>query len=481
MPTPVGGFVTAVTPDLPTINELKAHVTGGVYTPSDEGYDAERAGFVLTHTHTPAVIVAATSADDVAGAVRWAAANDLSVAVMSTGHGSVRPHDACVLVNTSRLNTVDIDPVARTAKLGAGVRWRDVIPAAHTHGLATINGSSSGVGVVGYTTGGGLPVLGRTFGFSADNVVEFDMVTADGVVRRCTPDTEPDLFWAVRGGKGNFGVITSITVNLVPAATIYGGGLIYDGPAADKVFRAYAEWVETLPDEMTTSLALMRLPDLPFVPPPLAGKLTVHLRVAYVGDAAEGAKLLEPMRALDVPVIIDGVAEMSYTNVDEIYHDPVDPLPVWESGITLRELPSEALDALLEAAGSDVEIPLVMVEIRHLGGALGREPAVPNAVPGRGAKFSFWCLGPMFPGLDAIVPGVGHHMLDVMRPWAAPERLMNFLGDAWSKDEVASCWPAETYARLSTIKKAVDPGNLFRHGHALEPVISLPTQQGPAE
>jgi hypothetical protein len=172
---------------------------------------------------------------------------------------------------------------------------------------------------------------------------------------------------------------------------------------------------------------------------------------------------------------------MPYTRVDEVHRDPVDPLPVWESGITLRELSTESLDALLGAAGSDVEIPLVMVEIRHLGGAMGREAGVPNAVPGRNAKFSFWCLGPMFPGLDAIVPGVGRHMLDVMRPWAAPGRLMNFLGDSWSKDEVAACWPKDTYERLCAIKKSVDPDNMFRHGHALEPVITLPTQAGPAD
>ena len=472
--------MTAVTP-APTVEELRAQLPGRVLEPADDGYDADRSGFGLTHTHTPKLIVSATSTDDVVAAVKWAAANGLSVAVMSTGHGSVRPYADCVLINTSRMNSFSIDAAARTATLGAGVRWRDVIPAAHELGLATINGSSSGVGVVGYTTGGGAPVMGRTFGFSADHVVEFELVTADGAVRRCTPETEPELFWAVRGGKGNFGIVTSLTVNLVPVKNVYAGGLIYDGPAAETVFRTYAEWVETLPDEMTTSLALMRLPDLPFVPPPLAGKLTVHLRVVYVGDPAEGARLLAPMRELGAPIIIDGVDEVPYTRIDEVHRDPVDPLPVWESGITLRELSSEALDALLGAAGSSVEIPLVMVEVRHLGGAMGREPGVPNAVPGRDAKFSFWCLGPMFPGLDAIVPGVGHHMLDVMRPWAAPGRLMNFLGDAWSKDEVAACWPVETYERLCTIKKTVDPQNLFRHGHALEPVITMPAQAAPAE
>jgi hypothetical protein len=285
----------------------------------------------------------------------------------------------------------------------------------------------------------------------------------------------------VRGGKGNFGVVTSLTVKLVPVATLYGGMIVYDGPAAREVFHAYRTWVDTLSESTTTSLALMRLPDLPFVPPPLAGKLTVHLRVAHVGSTAEGEQLLAPMRALGVPVIIDAVGEMPYTNVDEIYHDPVDPLPVWESGLVLNDLPVEAIDKLLEIAGPGVEVPLVMAEIRHLGGALARQPEHPNAVAGRDAAFTFWCLGPMFPGLDAIVPGIGHATLAAMKPWAANGSLLNFLGDRTSREQVAECWAPDVYARLMSIKQAVDPTNVFRFGHALAPVLVVPDQATGAE
>ena len=414
--------MTAVTPDLSSLDHLRSSVAGPVHVAGDSNYGAAWAPFNLAHVHSPAVIVEATSAADVAGAVAWAASAGLPVAVQSTGHGSCRPFAGCLLINTSRMNSVDVDVNARTATLGAGVRWRDVIEAGAPYGLAPLNGSSSGVGVVGYTTGGGLPLMGRTFGFSADNVRSFDLVTADGAVRSCSPDSQPDLFWAVRGGKGNFGVVTSLTIKLVPVATLYGGMIVYDGPAAPEVFHAYRAWVDTLPEATTTSLALMRLPDLPFVPPPLAGKLTVHLRVAHVGSSAEGEQLLAPMRGLGVPVIIDAVGEMPYTGVDEIYHDPVDPLPVWESGLVLNDLPADAIDKLLEVAGPGVDIPLVMAEVRHLGGALGRQPEHPNAVAGRDAAFTFWCLGPMFPGLDAIVPGVGHATLAAMRPRAASPR-----------------------------------------------------------
>jgi hypothetical protein len=410
----------------------------------------------------------------------WASAAKLPIAVQATGHGNVGSFTGCLLINTSRLDTVDIDPAGQTATLGAGVRWRAVIDAAYPHGLAPLNGSSPDVGVVGYTTGGGLPLMGRTFGFSADNVVRFEVVTADGVVRQCSPDSSPDLFWAIRGGKGNFGVVTSLTVRLVPAATIYGGMIVYDGPAAADVFRAYRAWVDTLPESITTSLALMRLPDLPFVPPPLAGKLTVHLRVACV-DLAAGPELLAPMRALDAPVIIDAVAEMPYTRCQEIYHDPEDPLPVWESGLVLNDLPPDAIEKILEVAGPGVDFPIVMAEVRHLGGALARMPESPNAVAGRDAAFTWWVLGPMFPGLEAIVPGIGYGLLDALKPWAASGSLLNFLGDRTAKEQVAECWSPEVYERLMSIKRTVDPANLFRFGHALEPVLVVPEQAPPTE
>jgi FAD/FMN-containing dehydrogenase len=473
--------VTAVTPDVSSIGELRAAVAGRVYLAGDEGYDAAWAPFNLRHAHTPSVIVEVSSAADVASALRWAGVAGLPVAVQSTGHGNVGAYTGCLLINTSRLDSVEIDVDGRTATLGAGVRWRQVMDAGAKHGLAPLNGSSSGVGVVGYTTGGGLPLMGRTFGFSADNVRGFDLVTADGVVHVCSPDSEPDLFWAVRGGKGNFGVVTSLTVNLVPVATVYGGMIVYDGPAAPEVFRAYRAWVDTLPESTTTSLALMRLPDLPFVPPPLAGKLTVHLRVVHVGSEEEGAKLLEPMRALGVPVIIDAIGEMPYTDADEIYHDPVDPLPVWESGVLLRELPAAGIEKILEIAGPGVDFPIVMVEIRHLGGALGRRPEHANAVAGRDGAFSFWVLGPMFPGLDAIVPGIGYGLLAGMQEWATKGSLLNFLGDRTKKEHVAACWTPEVYARLCSIKKAVDPDNMFRFGHALDPVVVVPDQVTPTD
>ena len=461
--------MTAPVLDLSKIDELREQVAGDVFVDGDEGFAGELAGFNLAITHAPLVAVGATGTADVCAAVSWAAANSLSVAVQATGHGSFQPYADCLLINTSRMTAIEIDEAAGTARVAAGVRWREVIDAAAPFGLAPLNGSSSGAGAVGYTTGGGLPLLGRTFGFAADNVTEFELVTADGIARRCAPDAEPDLFWAVRGGKGNFGIVTSLTVRLMPVSRIYGGAVIYDGSDARQVLAAYRDWVDTLPNEMNTSLAFERLPDLPFVPPPLAGKLTVHLLVAYVGDAAAGERLLAPIRGLGAPVLIDSVQEMSYTECDQINSDPADPLPFWGTGAPLAELPDDAVDALLAAVGPDADIPIVLAEIRQLGGALARQPEHPNAISGRGARFLLSCVGLLMPGLEAMVPAAGRGLVAAMQPWIGEGLLVNFLGDTTSKEEVAAIWSGPVYDRLLEIKARVDPANLFRHGHALDP------------
>src|SRR2546421_10680514 len=222
----LGGFVTAVTPGLSTIDELKSRVSGPVFQPADDGYEAEFAPFNQFCRHTPGVVVGVTSAADVSAAVTWATANGMPVAVQGTGHGAVVPCPPnAMLVSTKRMQGIEIDPTAQTARVEAGVKWLPVLEAAAKHGLSTLNGSATDVGVIGYVTGGGVPVLGRKYGFAADHVREFELVTADGAIRTCSPTSEPDLFWAVRGGKGNFGIVPSLTIALIPVLTLYVVGL----------------------------------------------------------------------------------------------------------------------------------------------------------------------------------------------------------------------------------------------------------------
>ncbi|HET7725238.1 MAG TPA: FAD-binding oxidoreductase [Propionibacteriaceae bacterium] len=440
-----------------------------VLLPGDEEYDTEVAAFNLATRHRPALVVRATCADDIVAAIRYARRTGLAVAVQSTGHGAVTSLDErSLLVTTSRLQHLHVDPAARTARIGAGLRWRPVIDAAAAYRLAPLSGSSSGVGAVGYTLGGGLGPLGRRYGFAADHVRSLEVVTGDGEVRTVTARTEPELFWGLRGGKGNFGIVTSMEVDLVPVSTLYGGGLFYAGEHAGTVLRAWRDWTRSLPEEMSTSMALLRLPDHEDVPPPLRGVLSVHLRVAYCGDAEEGARLVAPMRAA-APVLADLVREMPFVESDSIHQDPDHPVPGWEAGRLLDGLSDGSIDRLLEVAGPGRQVPLIMVELRLLGGALGRPAAVPNAVAGRGGAFSVFVLGPAVPGLEEAVPAAGHAALDALRADTAATRLVNFLGEDTSPEAVSLAWTDEDRARLVALKARYDPYNLFRTGHALPP------------
>jgi FAD/FMN-containing dehydrogenase len=444
-------------------------VSGPVLAAGDPRLAEEVAPFNLSVRHRPATVVCATNADDIVAALLWAAGQGLAVGVQATGHGPVIPVDDALMVSTKRMSGVTVDAAAASARVEAGARLSDIVDAAAPHGLAPLVGSSPAVGAVGFSTGGGLSVVSRTYGFAADHIRSFEIVTADGQLRQVDAGSEPDLFWAVRGGKGNFGIVTSMVVDLFPITTLYGGAIYYPAEAIADVLHAYREWTATLPDEMTTSVALLRLPPLPFVPPPLAGKLTMALRVAFVGGSAEGEQLVAPMRRV-APALIDGVGELPYTRSAEIHQDPTDPLPAWEQGGLLRELPEAAVERLLEIAGPGVETPLLMVELRHMGGALRRPPREPNAVGGRDGAFSVWSLGLLIPEIADIVPRAGVGVLEAMAPWSTGGSLLNFRGSTVrSPEEVATVWSPETYERLRAIKTKVDPTNVFRFGHNIPP------------
>lgn len=449
----------------PDVDALVRAVSGPVLQPGDPAYAGEVAPFNLTHSPAPAVVVGATSAEDVAAAVRWAVSAGRTVAVQATGHGIVGDLRDAVLVTTRRMDDVAIDPAARTARVGAGARWRQVIDAAAAHGLAPLSGSSSGVGVVGYTLGGGIGVLARKYGFAADHVRRAWLVSADGTVREVDADSDPELFWALRGGKGNLGIVTELEFDLVPVAGLHGGAIFFPGSAAHDLLHAYRQWTPTLPEETTTSIAILRMPPDPAVPEPLRGQTVVHLRFAHLGPAGEGTALLSPMRAV-APPLIDLVADMPYAAADSIHMDPTEPMPTHHDGMTLRDLPPEAVDALLETAGPDVEVPLIMAELRHLGGALARPASVPNAVTGRDAAYGVWVLAPMAPPLVDVVPAVTAGVVDRLRPWAARGALLNFLGAAGA-EEVGALWTAEDLARLQAVRRRLDPAGVFAHGHVI--------------
>jgi FAD/FMN-containing dehydrogenase len=417
-------------------------------------------------TLRPAATVAAVSAKDVATTVAWAARRGLRIGVMATGHGVTSDIQDGVLITTERMNRVSVDPGARTATVAAGATWGQVIQATAPHGLAPINGSSSGVGAVGYTLGGGNGPLSRAFGFAADHVRRATLVDGTGVIHEVDATSDPDLFWALRGGKGNFGVVTELEIELMPVATLYGGAVFFPGAAASDVVHAFAEWSADLPERVsTTSIALLRLPPLPDLPEPIRGQFVVSVRYAHLDGAEAGADQFAPMRAVGVP-LIDGVQEMPYAAVDSIHQDPTEPIPYWEGGTGLSSLPTDAVNALLDVCGPGRDIPVVLVELRLLGGAMARPAAIPNAVTGRGAAYSLSTIGLMVGDAAPVVPGTIDRIVTSVDPWRAGQDLFNLIGPT-DLGRISALWSPADRARLVDIKRRVDPAGMFGAGHTI--------------
>jgi FAD/FMN-containing dehydrogenase len=447
---------------------LAATVAGSVLLPGDAGYDDERAVFNLNHELLPAVIVVPQRAADVRAAVVLAARQHRPVLVKTTGHQIVGSAMGAVLIATHRMNDITIDAVDRTAWVGAGVLWSEVIAKAAKAGLAPLNGSNPTVGVSGYTLGGGLsPTLGRSHGYAADHVRSFDVVTADGELRHVDAGSEPDLFWALRGGKGNFAVVTALEFDLFPVSRLYGGGIYFPGEQTADVLRAWTAWHPSTPETMVTSIAVMRMPSMPEVPEPLRGKFLASVRIAYDGTTADGERMIEPLRAV-APAVLDTVRDMPYIEVASIHNEPTDPVPYYERGIMLREFPAEAQDKLIELVGPDAETDLVIAELRALGGAWDREPAVPNAVATRGLPYSLLgvAAGPL--SQEQQLKRSVAELLDGMKPWQGDRRYVNNLAPDEAADAAAIYGP-ERYARLASIKKIYDPANMFRLNHNVMP------------
>ncbi|ADB50853.1 FAD-binding oxidoreductase [Conexibacter woesei] len=437
-------------------------------TPGDAGFDAEIAPFNRAIAHRPALAVGAACASDVAAAVTLAASEALPVTVQATGHGAVMAADGGLLISTRRMRGLSIDAHARRARVEAGLRWGEIVRETAKLGLAPLNGSSATVGAVGYLTGGGLGPLSRAHGLAVDHVRAFDLVTPDGRLRRVDAESEPELFWAVRGGKANFGVVTAAEIDLFPVARLYGGGLYFPAAAIPALLARYQEWVAELPEQAYAAFALLRLPRLPHVHELLGGRLVGHLRVAHLGSAEQAERDLAPMRAVARP-LLDTVREMGYDEIATVHHEPDHPVPSWGRGALVRELTPAAAQALSAAAGPDSDSPLTVVELRPLGGAVARAPERPSAVDRRDAAFTLNVLGPLRPDVRDVVPAAGERVLAAMAPWLTGGSLINFQGSAVAPDQVAAAWTPETFARLSRLKREVDPHHLFRTGHVIVP------------
>lgn len=436
--------------------ELAPAIDGDVLRPGAPAYDAALPGFNLALAHRPALVVRATSVADVVATVRGAAAHGVGVGVRSTGHGAPPTGPDELLLDVSALDRLEVEPGRRTATVGPGVPWAAVLEAGAPYGLGGLCGSSPHVGVVGYTLGGGLGPLARTFGLAADHVRSFDVVTAAGELVTATTEEHPDLFWALRGGGGAFGVVVAMTFDLFPLSTVRAGTLWFDVDDAPAVVHRWRERTSTLGDDVSTSVARLNLPPLPDVPEPLRGRAVLVVRYVRHGSLAASDPLVDDLRRVATP-LLDAVGDLPYAQIGAVHADPDDPMPFVERGGLLHELTEDAVDAFLGAVPPDS--PVLAAEIRLLGGAVARTPAVPNATGGRDAACTLF-TGAL--GSPVGPPDVAEHLQavhDALAPWTTRGSLLNFAGprDDVSAALVREAYGPATYDRLVALRRALDP------------------------
>ncbi|MEN3282423.1 MAG: hypothetical protein V7607_3563, partial [Solirubrobacteraceae bacterium] len=399
--------------------------------------------------------------------VRFARERGLRVTAQGTGHGAAALGSLqdTVLVKTHRMRVVGIDPECRLARAQAGAVWADIVAPASEHGLAPLAGSSHDVGVVGYTLGGGVSWLGRKHGLAANGVVAIQVVTADGRVRVVDANHEPDLFWALRGGGGSFGIVTAIEIALHPVEELCAGMLAFPWERSAEVLRAWREWTRTVPDEVSSCGRIVQIPPLPDVPEPLRGRSLVVVAVACLHGEAATSDLVAPLRALGPE--LDTIAPTGPGGLLGLHMDPQGPVPVSGDGALLAELPGEAIDALVAAAGPGSGSPLVSVELHHLGGALGRAEDHHGALAALEADFALYAVG--ITADEASAATVNAHVDAVkgaLSQWNAGRRFLNFSERRSGED----AYPPAVHRRLRAVKTLVDPDDVIRANHPIAPI-----------
>jgi FAD/FMN-containing dehydrogenase len=447
---------------------LRGRLTGALTVPGDIAWDSARQAWNLAVDQRPVAVAEPETVADVVAVVDYARERGLKVAAQGTGHNAAAIatlHDT-ILLRTHRMRTVDIDPDARRARAQAGALWADVAVPASEYGLAALAGSSHDVGVVGYSLGGGLSWLARKYGLAANSITAIQIVTADGRVRLVDAQHDADLFWALRGGGGNFGVVTAIELELYPVEEVYAGMLVFPWERAREVLRAWREWTSTAPDEITTSARILQVPPLPEIPEPVRGRNLVVIDGAYAGDEAGGAEAIAALRALGPEM--DTFSMIGPAQLLQLHMDPPEPVPATGDGAMLDVVPVEAIDELVKVAGPGSGSPLLMVELRHLGGAVAREADHHGALAKLDGDFAFYAVG-MAPDEDAAEAIDAH--VDVVKgalsEWDAGNRYLNFSERAV---DTRCAYSDKAYRRLRAVKTLVDPDDTFRANHPIPPI-----------
>ncbi len=447
------------------VDDLRARLTGEVVMPGDVNWDAARQAWNLAVEQRPALVAVPQSAADVVEVVDFAREQGLRVAPQGTGHnaGPLGSLDDTVLLKTHKMRGVHIDAERKVARVEAGVEWSDVTKLTSEHLLAPLSGSSPNVGVVGYTLGGGLSWLGRKHGLAANSVVSVDIVTADGRLRRVDADNEPELFWAVRGGGGSFGVVTAMEFRLYDASHVYAGAMFFPLDRATEIVRAYRDWAESAPDEVTTSLRLLNVPPLPDVPEMLRGRSFVVIDGAYLGPEADAVEVFAPFRALGPE--IDGFGVVPPIALSYIHMDPEEPVPGLGDHFMLESLTDETIDRIVELAGVDANSPLLMFELRQLGGAFNRPAVDGGALSALDGAFAVFQAGMvMAPEMAVAIEDAFDRARAELAPWIGGRPYLNF-----AERPTEGFHGETTLRRLQAVKADVDPRDVIRANHPITP------------
>jgi FAD/FMN-containing dehydrogenase len=437
----------------------------------EERWDSARAAWNLAIDQQPAVVARPGDASEVAAVVRYARERGLRVAVQAEGHGAgplAGVGEDTLLLKTGRMTGAEIDADGRRARVGAAAKWQDVSALASPKGLAALSGSSAEVGVVGYTLGGGHGWLARKHGLACNSVVGAEVVTAEGELARADLANESDLFWALRGGGGSFGVVTALEFELYPVPELYAGMFAWTWERTADVLHAWREWVSGLPDEMGTWARILQVPPLPIVPEPVRGRQLVVVEAAYLGAEESGRELLQPLR--DLGPEFDTFAAVPPAALGHLHMDPEDPVPFDMSGQMLDALPAEAIDRIVEVVGPDSGSPLLSFELRLLGGALTDAP--PDAGALATIDHAILTLGVgmiMDPRMASAISGHLDLISNALEPWDSGVKYPNFID---APIDTRMSYPPKTFDRLQEVKARYDRHDLFRANHPIPPAAS---------
>jgi FAD/FMN-containing dehydrogenase len=449
------------------LSTLRTEFTGRVLVPGDAAYEEARVLFNTAIDKRPRVIAQCETVDDVARAIRIGRDLELEIAVRGGGHGvaGTALTDGGLVIDLRRMNAVTVDPDRRTATVGGGATMRDFDSATAPYGLATTGGRVSTTGVGGLTLGGGSGWLDRKFGLACDNLLEVELVTGDGALVRAAADENPDLFWALHGGGGNFGVATSFTYRLHPVGVMTAAVLLWPPAAGREVIPAYRDFIESAPDEVTGVVKFNTAPDKPFVPGHLVGRRVCTAVVIYADREAAAREVIRPMLGLFPAGQL--IVEVPYVELQYMLDDPPGHRNYWSADY-LDTLPNAAIEKFC-ARAADMIVPSPSEQVLvPLGGEVARGPS-DYPIPWRQARWHIFPFGMWAdPADDARGKRWARDLRADLRPWASGAVYLNFIGNEGA-DRVVAGLGADNYARLAAIKAKYDPDNVFHLNHNIKP------------